>query len=200
MAGSADQPVPVSSLAAYVSRTVTVAGLVTATDSGTATIDDGTGAVRLGGRAAAEEIAMLQPGDAIEATGLVTRDASGLMIQADPASLVSLSLGSGAPAGDGSSATLGSGAVSRATARPPAIPVAIRDATGRSEFPPVPVLAGLLAFLCLLAVAGAIVATRRGRLRGVLGAGEAGIRFSRRSPVQSRNCLSEAARSRRAGG
>ena len=200
IAGFADQAVPVSSLASYVSRTVTVAGLVTATDSGTATIDDGTGAVRLGGRAAAGEIAMLQPGDAIEATGLVIRDTSGLIIEADPASLVSLSLGPAGPADDGAPAVQGSGAVSRATARPPAIPVAIRDAPGRSSYPQAPVLAGLLIVLCFLTVGIVVIAVRHGRAREGLGFRAAGLQFGRRPPVQPQNGASEAPRAHRAGG
>jgi hypothetical protein len=165
VAGSAGQSVPVASLASYVGRTATVAGLVTATAAGTATVDDGTGAVRLGGRAAADEIAMLEPGDAIEATGLVTRDAAGLLIDTDPASLVSLSLGTAASADGGSSpGATGSGVVARSTARPPVMPVAIRDTSGRSPSPQALVLCGLLVVLCGLAAAIVAVAVRRGRI------------------------------------
>jgi hypothetical protein len=55
--------------------------------SGTATIDDGTGQVRVGGPAAADALAILEPGDAIEVTGLVREDDLGLFIEADPAIL-----------------------------------------------------------------------------------------------------------------
>ena len=170
VAGSAGQSVPIASLASYVSRTVTVAGLVTATATGTATVDDGTGAVRLGGRAAADQISMLEPGDAIEATGLVTRDAVGLIIETDPATLVSLSLGTAATAdGGGGPGATGSGAVARSTARQPVMPVAIRDTSGRAPFPPALALAGLLV-LCGLAVVIVAIGVHRRRF-GRLGPG-----------------------------
>ena len=59
--------VAIASLAQYAGRHVTVAGLVTDTATSTATIDDGTGEVRIGGASAAEAISMLEPGDAIDA-------------------------------------------------------------------------------------------------------------------------------------
>jgi DNA/RNA endonuclease YhcR with UshA esterase domain len=87
---AAGQNVEIGSLAGYLGRSVTVAGLVTDTGSGTATIDDGTGAVRVRASSDAEAIALLQPGDAIEVTGYVGEDDSGLVIEADPASIVDL--------------------------------------------------------------------------------------------------------------
>ena len=88
--GAATTSVGIGSLSAYIGRTVTVAGLVTKTASGTATIDDGTGEVRVGGSAAADALAMLEPGDAIEVTGLLEQDEGGLIIKADPLSVVDL--------------------------------------------------------------------------------------------------------------
>ncbi len=88
--GAATTRVGIGSLSAYIGRTVTVAGLVTKTASGTATIDDGTGEVRVGGSAAADALAMLEPGDAIEVTGLLEQDEGGLIIKADPLSVVDL--------------------------------------------------------------------------------------------------------------
>ena len=88
--GAATTSVGIGSLSAYIGRTVTVAGLVTKTASGMATIDDGTGEVRVGGSAAADALAMLEPGDAIEVTGLLEQDEGGLIIKADPLSVVDL--------------------------------------------------------------------------------------------------------------
>jgi RPA family protein len=82
--------VEIGSLAAHIGETVSVAGLVTDTTTTTATIDDGTGSVVVVGAAAAEALSMLEPGDAIEVTGLVRQDDSGLTIEADPDSVVAL--------------------------------------------------------------------------------------------------------------
>jgi hypothetical protein len=195
IAGSTDQTVSVGSLASYVSRTVTVAGLVTATNSGTATIDDGTGAVRLGGPAAADEVAMLQPGDAIEATGLVALDGLGLIIEADPASLVSLSLGTSAPAVDGGGpAARGSEAASRATARQPAAPAVIRDTPGRSPFPQGLALGGLLVILSCLGAGLVVIVARRGRHKIGLGIPAAGLGSWRQPPIRSLDGASGTAR------
>jgi hypothetical protein len=89
-AGAAPRSVGIDSLAAYLGRSATIAGLVTATTSGTVTIDDGTGEVRVGGHSAATAIEMLEPGDAIEVTGLVQSDDRGLIIEADPDSIIDL--------------------------------------------------------------------------------------------------------------
>jgi hypothetical protein len=88
--------VDIGSLAERIGQTVTVAGLVTSTSramgaSGvTVTVDDGTGAVRVGGQSAADALAMFEPADAVEVTGLVVEDDQGLIIEADPASLVDM--------------------------------------------------------------------------------------------------------------
>jgi DNA/RNA endonuclease YhcR with UshA esterase domain len=81
----------ISSLPNRLGQTVVVSGLVVDAESGSVTIDDGTGRIRLGGAAAAEAIALLEPGDVVEARGLVQRDAGGLLVDVDPASFVALS-------------------------------------------------------------------------------------------------------------
>jgi hypothetical protein len=70
---------------------VTVAGLIAEVGDGTAILDDGTGRIRLGGAAAADALSLLEPGDAIEVTGRVSRDADGWLIVVDPESIVALS-------------------------------------------------------------------------------------------------------------
>jgi hypothetical protein len=89
-AGAGTGSVEIGSLADYVGQSVTVAGLVTDTATSTATIDDGTGEVRIGGPSAVDALAMLEPGDAIEVTGVVGHDDLGLIIEADPASMIDL--------------------------------------------------------------------------------------------------------------
>ena len=89
-AGAGDRGVEIGSLADYLGQNVTVAGLVTDTATGTATIDDGTGEVRIGGPSAADALAMLEPGDAIEVTGQVGQDDLGLIIEVNPASVIDM--------------------------------------------------------------------------------------------------------------
>jgi hypothetical protein len=86
----------ISSLPNCLGQTVVVSGLVMDAEDGSVTLDDGTGRARLGGRAGAEAISLLEPGDAIEVGGLVQRDAGGWLIEVDPSSIVALSA-----AGDG---------------------------------------------------------------------------------------------------
>jgi hypothetical protein len=88
----------ISSLAGRLGRQVVVSGLVVDAESGSATVDDGTGRVRIGGAAAADAISLLEPGDAIEVAGLVRQDAQGWLIEADPGTIVAL-----AAIGDGPS-------------------------------------------------------------------------------------------------
>jgi hypothetical protein len=86
----------ISSLPNRLGQTVVVSGLVMDAEDGSVTLDDGTGRARLGGRAGAEAISLLEPGDAIEVGGLVQQDAGGWLIEVDPSSIVALSA-----AGDG---------------------------------------------------------------------------------------------------
>jgi len=69
------------------------------TGPATATLDDGTGRIRLGGPAASDALSLLEPGDAVEVTGLVSRDAYDWLIEVDPDRIVTLAgTGSGAAA------------------------------------------------------------------------------------------------------
>jgi hypothetical protein len=85
--------VTVSEITGREGETVTVAGLIVGTGPATATLDDGTGRVRLGGTAAADALSLLEPGDAVEVTGLVSRDADGWLIEVDPDLIVTLAAG-----------------------------------------------------------------------------------------------------------
>jgi hypothetical protein len=82
--------VDISALATHIGERVTVSGLVADSDGEQATVDDGTGHVRIGGSAATEAIGLLEPGDAIEVSGIVTRDEAGLFISVDPMSVITL--------------------------------------------------------------------------------------------------------------
>ncbi len=141
MSGSSN--VEIGLLSAYVGKTVTVAGLVTETASDTATIDDGTGQVRIGGPSAADVLTMLEPGDAIEVTGLVQQDDLGLIIEADPASIVDLP-GETAPTADSGLIGLVAGAPTPSTAASEAAAASIRRA---SPSAPPPNVVALLAVL-----------------------------------------------------
>ena len=90
--GAAGPPplVSVEDVAGCDGEDVTVAGLIAEVGDGTAILDDGTGRIRLGGAAAADALSLLEPGDAIEVTGRVSRDADGWLIVVDPESIVSL--------------------------------------------------------------------------------------------------------------
>jgi uncharacterized protein YdeI (BOF family) len=95
---SAALRVDISTLPAHLGERVTVSGLVVDSDGEEAIVDDGTGEVRIGGPLATAEIDLLEPGDAIEVTGIVAQDEAGLVIEVDPISMVSVP-------GDGSSET-----------------------------------------------------------------------------------------------
>jgi hypothetical protein len=110
-AGSTAPLVAVAELAGYEGSTVSVAGIVAAAAGRQATLEDGTGSVRLGGESAADALALLEPGDAIEVTGAVTHDAAGLVMFVDPERIVTLAgpgLEAAASANDGSVAASGS--------------------------------------------------------------------------------------------
>jgi hypothetical protein len=93
--GAAPGRVDIAWLGLYLDREVTVAGLVTAALAGVVTIDDGTGEVRIGGASAAAALATVGPGDAIEVSGVVRQDDQGLLIEADPASIIDQPVGLG---------------------------------------------------------------------------------------------------------
>jgi hypothetical protein len=181
--GTGGQPAPIDaaagkveigSLAAHIGENVTVAGLVTDTTTTTATVDDGTGSVVVEGAAAAEALSMLEPGDAIEVTGLVWRDDSGLTIEADRDSIVALPGGrSGDPSAKTASlATVAATRRDAETVASGASPVgsnaagpSARIATSYTEPPNWAILMAVLV-LFLATVAGVLVAAAHtGRLR-----------------------------------
>jgi hypothetical protein len=145
---------------------VTVAGLVTETAGSTATIDDGTGEVRLGGASAVDALSILEPGDAIEVTGLVKRDGQGLVIEVDPASIVDLPGDPESPAAtDGSVAEIPVGAPTLTAATSPAAAASmLRNSPAAS--PPDGLTILLVLLFALLAAAAAFSAGRQAdRLR-----------------------------------
>jgi DNA/RNA endonuclease YhcR with UshA esterase domain len=166
-AGSSPQPGPgrvaIASLSEHLDREITVAGLVTEAAGGTIWIDDGTGTVRVGGPAAAEALSMLEPGDAIEVTGLVRQDGDGLIVEADPASIVDLPGYRGeAPVAGSTIADPSSGVSDQppAPATSPAGAASIRIASSPAAPPDGATLVAVLVTV-LATVAGAVVLSRR---------------------------------------
>lgn len=172
--GQSAGTIEIGSVADHVGERVTVAGLVTDTANGTATVDDGTGSVVVVGAAAAEALSMLEPGDAVEVTGLVRQDAFGLTIEADPGSIVALPGGTGAsptaiPAATFSAATSQGHAGTVIGSAAPVISNAagnsVRMATSQADPPDWATLIAVLV-LSLAAVAAALAAAAHsGRLR-----------------------------------
>jgi hypothetical protein len=149
----------IGSIAAYLGRSVTVAGLITTTTAETVTIDDGTGQVRIGGPGTAEVIGMFEPGDAIEVTGVVARDDLGLIVEADLDSIVDLPAGGdNEPAGEAALAGIISAAATATAAASRAAGASIRQASGSAAMPDGATLGLALAILFLagtvLAMAG----------------------------------------------
>jgi hypothetical protein len=159
-------------------ETVTVAGLIVDTGPATATLDDGTGRIRLGGPAASDALSLLEPGDAVEVTGLVARDAYDWLIEVDPDRIVTLAgTGSGAAASSNGPPD-GASPSAEAASDAPGSEGGASDARGQAHglshsagggaSPDAIVLIALLGGgLALLAVFGfaAARAARRGRLR-----------------------------------
>jgi len=149
----------ISTLPTRLGQPVIVSGLVVDSESGSATVDDGTGRVRIGGSAAAEAISLLEPGDAIEVGGLVRQDAQGCLIDADPASIVALSaVGDASTTAGGASTTPASAIASRPADR------AATLAPGPLASSSTGLAAGLVLAVLLLAAgfAGAYSIRRRG--------------------------------------
>jgi hypothetical protein len=137
--GSAGRAIETGSASDHVGETVTVTGLVLESGEGTATVDDGTGRVRIGGSAAADAISALTPGDAVEVTGIVSRDDQGLLIDADPESIVDLPADGSTPgAGDGgvTQELAGITAAAATPAATPAAPDALRRGQPGAQLPP----------------------------------------------------------------
>jgi hypothetical protein len=94
--GSAAIPrVEIDELSDHLGGLVVTSGLIVEVGPGEATLDDGTGRVRLGGLDAAESLSLLELGDAVEVTGRVDRDELGWLIEIDPDRIVVLSGGAG---------------------------------------------------------------------------------------------------------
>ncbi len=187
--GAAGAAVPIESLTAFLGRNVTIAGLVTDTTGRTATVEDGSGAVRVGGDPAAEAVALLEPGDGIEVSGLVEQDEDGLIIEADPASIVDLPGGGAAAPASGSakgsaeavtSTKLPIGASSprpTGTPRPTASVAAaasMRRAAPGGAVPDPAVLLAVLTIALATVAASLAIAGRTGRFRRLRCAGRLG--------------------------
>jgi hypothetical protein len=159
--GLAGEAVPIDSLSNYLGRTVTVSGLVTDTTGSTATIDDGTGEVRLGGPAIGDVLSMLEPGDAIEVTGVVEQDGEGLLVEASPESVVEVPGARGSASGSGSEDGQLHGTSTRTSAASLAASTSMLRTSSGGLAPVGPAI--LAAFLLIGALAAAaFVATRRG--------------------------------------
>src|SRR5664280_423091 len=154
----------IESLAGYLGLDVTVVGLVTATGDGEVTVDDGTGEVRIGGPDAAEALSLLQPGDAVEVRGSVTKDERGLLIRADADSIVILP-GGQAEASCSPISVAGLVAGKEAASIPPGSWSAssIRQVSATAPLPDVLALLGAVALLLVGAVV-CLAATRRRNL------------------------------------
>jgi hypothetical protein len=152
--GDSGSAIEIRSADQYVGKTVTVTGLVLDNEGGTATVDDGTGSVRVGGTAAEQAISVLSPGDAIEVTGVVARDAKGLLIDADPESIVDLPVDGSTPGPAENGVTQHLAGVSAAVATP-VVPDAMRRGQSGTDSP----LGGpvVLLLLATLTIAGAAV-------------------------------------------
>jgi uncharacterized protein YdeI (BOF family) len=163
---AAKTTIEIGSAAEHLGETVTVAGLVVSSEGGTATLEDGSGEIRIGGSAAADAISMLEPGDAVEVGGVVLRDDQGLLIEVDPESMVAMPAGgssaSDVPAGAGTVGRLAGNPAATAASSVAAPDALRRAATGLAIPAPVPVLAALL-LMVLLAACGAWLAARRRR-------------------------------------
>ena len=165
-AGSSPDTAParvaIGSLAQYLDLEVTVAGLVTATAGGSATIDDGTGEVRVGGSSAAEALSKVEPGDAIEVTGIVRQDAEGLVVEVDPASIIDEPGGGVEPQRANPEAAASSAAIPTQTpaAPSPAAAASVRIASSPAAPPDGVALVAVL-LVVLATVAGALALARR---------------------------------------
>jgi hypothetical protein len=154
----------IGSVAGYLGLDVTVVGLVTATGDGEITIDDGTGDVRIGGAGATEALSLLEPGDAVEVRGSVVQDDRGLLIQADPASIVILP-GGEADATRGPDSTVGLvwADETQSTPSSPGNAASIRQVSPTAPLPDVLPVLGAVAVVLVGAVAW-LVGVRRWRL------------------------------------
>jgi hypothetical protein len=161
--GPADGTVAIGSLSSYLGRRVTVSGLVTGTTRVAATIDDGTGEVRFGGPAIVDALAMLEAGDAIEVTGTVQQDGQGLIVEADPESMIDVPGAHDASAGvDGGlpAAAAAARTTNSTTSRPPT--ASLRRTSSSGLLPDGLTIAVLLLVVGVLAAAAVAFARRAG--------------------------------------
>ncbi|HEX7490134.1 MAG TPA: lamin tail domain-containing protein [Candidatus Limnocylindrales bacterium] len=152
------QAIEIGSVSAYLGKSVIVTGLVLETAEGTATVDDGTGSVRVGGPDAADAISAMTPGDAVEVAGVVGRDAQGLLIDADPESIVDLPADGSAPGAGDSGTTLRLTDVTAGPATPVAPEALRREQPGAQVQLSGQAMLLLLIAIPLLALAAAVVA------------------------------------------
>jgi hypothetical protein len=155
--GEGARVIEIGSASDYFGKSVTVTGLVLETAEGTATIDDGTGTVRVGGSAAAEVISALAPGDAVEVTGVVGRDDQGLLIDVDPESIVDLPADGSTPVAPDPGAETRLAGVTAGTETPVA-PEALRREQPGVQFQPRGSTSILLVAVLLVVAAAAVIA------------------------------------------
>lgn len=165
-AGPATGATAIESLAAFVGQNVTVAGLVMETAGDTATIDDGTGQIRVGGPAAADAVEMLEPGDAIEVAGVVRQDEQGLIVDADPASIVALPGDDATPAASaGDLAGLLPVGTSQTAGPSQAVAASMRRAAAATPWPDALTILAILLALAVVSAAAVALSRNGGRLR-----------------------------------
>jgi hypothetical protein len=149
--------VDIAALPDHIGERVTVSGLVADSNGEQATVDDGSGEVRIGGALAADAIALLEPGDAIEVAGVVTQDEAGLLIAVDPMSVITLP-------GDGGDDPVATGpAVGLLAASSPDSPSLGGAASAQADSSAGTAAAGIVGaiLLALLAVVAAALAVTR---------------------------------------
>jgi hypothetical protein len=153
-AGAASAREDISTLSSRLGEPVVISGLVVDAEGGHVAVDDGTGRVRLGGKAAAESISLLEPGDAVEVGGQVQRDAAGWLIDVDPGSIVALS-SVGDPAGPDAA---GPGAPGPDAPGPGAPAMTSRPADRAATLQPVPLASAFPGLAAVLVVVVTVLA------------------------------------------
>ena len=151
--------IPLSELGAHVGARATIAGLVTGVESGVATVEDGTGSARVGGSAAAAQIDMLEPGDAIEVTGMISVDELGPLLLADAESVVVLPGQLAGETATASSTLAWNPAAAGSTASAGVLGDSSMRATSTDHPTDLPTFAAVIVLATLLIAAG-VVATR----------------------------------------
>jgi uncharacterized protein YdeI (BOF family) len=154
--------VEIGALGGRVGDRVTISGLVTESSGTTAAVTDGTGEITIGGPDAAEAISLLEPGDAVEVSGMVVRAVGGLRLDVEATTMVALS-GGGTAAASGVATTEPSASDrisgQAGTAR------FVGSPEGRWPAPGAMAVSGLLALAAIGGLAGIVVKVRRRGLR-----------------------------------